>query len=150
MRHRPIHHRGEHFDIHGHCNVTQRYSENPKLGKWVANQRTQYRLYQEEKKSQMTIRRIKALEGLDFAWNIYEARWKQSFNDLADYHDIHGHCNVPSKYSENAKLGRWVATQRYHYSLHQEEKKSQMTIPRIKALERLGFEWNVYGRRKSV
>jgi hypothetical protein len=148
MRHRPIHHRGEHFDIHGHCNVTQRYSENPKLGTWVNTQRKQYSLRQEEKKSQMTIRRIKALEGLDFAWNINEARWKQSLNELADYKYIHGHCNVPRSYSENSQLVWWVVNQRQQYRLYQEEKKSQMTIPRIKALKGLGFEWN--RRRKSV
>jgi hypothetical protein len=69
MRHRPIHHRGEHFDIHGHCNVPRSYSENSQLVWWVVNQRQQYRLYQEEKKSQMTIPRIKALKGLGFEWN---------------------------------------------------------------------------------
>jgi hypothetical protein len=29
-------------------------------------------------------------------------------SELADYRKIHGHCNVPAKYSENTKLGNWV------------------------------------------
>jgi hypothetical protein len=62
-------------------------------------------------------------------------------SELAEYRKVHGHCNVSQKYSENTKLGRWVETQRYQYSWHQEGKTSRITLPRIQALERLGFDW---------
>jgi hypothetical protein len=63
-------------------------------------------------------------------------------SELVDYRKIHGHCNVPKKYSKNAKLGSWVDTQRCQYSLHLKgEKKSQITLPHIQALDNLGFEW---------
>jgi hypothetical protein len=38
--------------------------------------------------------------------------WEDCFSELADYHKIHGHCNVPQSYSEKSKLGYWVATQK--------------------------------------
>jgi hypothetical protein len=49
----------EYRKIHGHCNVPHNYSENVKLATWVGNQRCQYRLQLEGKKSYMTIFRIK-------------------------------------------------------------------------------------------
>jgi hypothetical protein len=45
------------------------------------------------------------------------------------------------KYSENTKLGEWVSNQRSKYGLQLEGKKSPVTVPRIQALESLGFEW---------
>jgi hypothetical protein len=47
--------------IHWHRNVPRRYSENPQ---WVTNQRNNYRLHMEGKKSHMTTFRIQALESL--------------------------------------------------------------------------------------
>jgi hypothetical protein len=133
-------------EVHGHCSVPQRYSEKPKLGKWVANQRYQYRLHQEGKTSPMTLRRIEALESLGFDWGRRGATcpWEDRLSELANYHKMHGHCHVPQKHSENAKLATWVAHQRYQYRLHQEGKTSPITLPRIQALERLGFEWKVF------
>jgi hypothetical protein len=65
----------------------------------------------------------------------------RSLSEVADYRKIHGRCNVPSVYSENVKLGSWVRQQRYRYKRRAEGKKSSMTLPRIQALESLGFEW---------
>jgi hypothetical protein len=130
--------------IHGHCNVPQNYSENTKLGNWVRNQRYQYRLHAEGKTSSMTTLRIQALERLGFEWIVISiAAWDDRLNELADYRKIHGHCNVPKKYSENTKLGQWVIHQRYQYKLHLEGKTSYMTTLRIQELESLGFEWSV-------
>jgi hypothetical protein len=67
--------------------------------------------------------------------------WKGRMSELADYSKIHGHCNVPHNYSENAKLGKWAAAQRYQHKLHREGKPSTMTLLRIQELESLGFEW---------
>jgi hypothetical protein len=127
--------------IHGHCNVPNRYSENPTLGTWVSYQRQHYKLHIEGKKSKISPPRIQALEGLGFEWNSDDAKWKKSLSELADYHRIHGHCNVPKKYSENIQLGTWVGTQRKQYKWNLEEKTSSMTPLRIQALESLGFVW---------
>jgi hypothetical protein len=129
----------EYCKIYGHCNVPQRYSENTKLGKWVTNQRTNYRLHLKGKTSPMTTFRIQELESLGFEWVI--SAWEDRLGELADYCKIHGHCNVPNNYSESTKLGNWVAYQRQQYRLQVEGKSSQMTLSRIEELENPGFEW---------
>jgi hypothetical protein len=129
--------------IHGHCIVPKNYSENTRLGQWVAHQRCQYRLHLEGKTSQMTLPRIQELESLGFEWEWHSpgTTWEDHLSELADYRKIHGHCNVTQRYSENSRLGQWVGTQRHLYRLHLEGKTSQMILPRIQALENLGFEW---------
>jgi hypothetical protein len=131
--------------IHGHCNIPASYSENAKLGKWVTNQRSQYKLHLQGERSYMTLLRIQALESLGFEWDSHSVAWVDRLNELADYRKSHGHCNVPRNYSENSKLGQWVTNQRSQYKSHQEGKASSMTTFRIQALESLGFEWNRFG-----
>jgi hypothetical protein len=130
--------------IHGHCNVPGKYSENSKLGTWVANQRKYYMLHLKGKTSPMTTFRIQELESLGFEWRrIYFPVWEDRLTELADYRKIYGHCNVPSRYSKNTKLGVWVAAQRNQYMLHLKGETSFITLPRIQALESLGFEWKL-------
>jgi hypothetical protein len=104
--------------MHGHCS-------------WVSNQRQQYKLHLDGKASPMTTFRIKELESLGFERNVNGAAWKDHLSELADYRKIHGHCNVPRNYSENAKLAAWVAKQRKQYKFHLEGEKSRMTLSRI-------------------
>jgi hypothetical protein len=133
--------------IKGHCNVPTNYTENMKLANWVGRQRNDYRLYLEGKTSSMTLSRIQALESMGFEWRASLAAWKNRLSELVDYCKIHGHCNVPQKCSEWTKLAMWVANQRTQYRLHLKGKISQITLPRIHALERLGFEWKPSTRR---
>jgi hypothetical protein len=128
--------------IHGHCNVPQNYSENTKLGNWVTNQRSQYRLHLKGKISHMTHSRIQELESLGFEWDCSGTVWEDRLSELAGYLKIYGHCNVPYSYSHNSKLGNWVKKQRNLYRLQQEGKTSSMTISRTQALESLGFKWD--------
>jgi hypothetical protein len=125
--------------IHGHCNASKN-RESSKLGEWVANQRTYYRLHAEGKASPITLSRIQQLESLGFKWEI-SVSWEGRLSELADYRKNHGHCNVPKIYSENSKLASWVSTQRSQYKLHQEGRASPMTTFRIQELESIGFEW---------
>jgi hypothetical protein len=96
--------------IHGHCNVPKSYSEKSKLATWVVTQRKQYKLHREGKASHMTLSRIQELESLAFEWCRYgvtrvATSWKDRLSELADYRKIHGHCNVPMRFSDNSKLG---------------------------------------------
>ena len=50
------------------CLVPRQYAANPKLGNWVSNQRSHYKLYQEGKPSSMTAERIRVLESVGFDW----------------------------------------------------------------------------------
>jgi hypothetical protein len=135
--------------IHGHCNVPTSYSENTKLATWVGKQRQQYKLHLKGKKSQMILPRIQKLESLGFRWRVYTPTWEDRLSELAEYREIHGHCNVPARRSEDTELGRWVENQRHRYNLKLNGKTSPMTPFRIQKLECLGFEWkSLRGRSK--
>jgi hypothetical protein len=136
--------------IHGHCNVPQRYSKNTRLAYWVSNQRKQYHLHREGKESLISPTRIQELESLGFDWGIRTAAWEDRLRQLADYHKIHGHCNVPHNYSKTNKLSWWVSSQRTQYRLHQEGKKSLITLSRIQELESLGFRWKFHSATWEV
>ena len=41
--------------------------------------------------------------------------WNARFQDLNDFKDAHGHCNVPVTYKTNPALAKWVSTQRIKY-----------------------------------
>jgi hypothetical protein len=126
--------------IYGHCNVPERYSEYPKLGTWVATQKKYYRLYQQGKISPITLSRIQQLESVGLEWGSHVTVWGDRLSELAVYHKIHGHCNVPYNYSKSIRLASWVKTQKVNYKLYREGKKSNTTTFQIKALESLGIE----------
>jgi hypothetical protein len=128
-------------EIQGHCNVPHNYPENTKLGKWVGKQRHYYRLHLEGKKSPMTPFRVQKLERLAFEWDCFGAAWGDRLSELADYREIHGHCNVPQNYNGKCRLANWVDCQRKEYRAYGKGKRSFITLPRIQALERIGFEW---------
>jgi hypothetical protein len=120
--------------IHGHCNVPAKYSENSKLGHWVTNQRKSYRLQAKGKTSRMTTARVQELESMGFEWEVGVTGWEDLLSELADYRKIHGDCNVPRNYGENAKLATWVKNQRSTYRLYSKGEISPMTLSRIHAL----------------
>ena len=129
----------------GHCLVPQRYSSNPKLGRWVSKQRDQYRKNTEEKSTSMIAEQIRALNGIGFDWGISKSDlasiWNERLEQLREFKVQFGHCLVPQGHSANPKLVQWVSTQRRHYRLSQERKPSSMTTERIRELESIGFEW---------
>jgi hypothetical protein len=71
--------------------------------------------------------------------------WDERFNDLCKYREKHGNCLVPHTYTENRPLTRWVKRQRYQYKRIMEYKSSSITDERVKALEEVGFVWDVQG-----
>lgn len=52
----------EYENKYGHCNVPQKWKENPSLGKWVSDQRKKWR------DRKLTPERVKRLEILGFTW----------------------------------------------------------------------------------
>lgn len=54
----------------GDCNVPSNYAANPKLATWVKCQRRQYKLFREQKPANITLERIKILDGLGFEWEL--------------------------------------------------------------------------------
>ena len=130
---------------HKNCLVPARYSKNKALGKWVNNQRTQYRLRSEEKKSHLTEARIKLLSEVGFVWSPQGNSWNDRYSQLLEYKAEHKNCLVPQHYSKNKALGTWVANQRKQYRLRSEGKQSFLTEERIKLLSEVGFVWSHQG-----
>jgi hypothetical protein len=74
----------------------------------------------------MTLSYIQELEGIGFEWGTNGA-WEDRLSELADYRVVHGHCNVPQRYKENAMLATRVTTQRRNYRLKLEGKPFPIT-----------------------
>jgi len=119
---------------HGHCNVPATYQGNPILGTWVSNQRTRY--------GRLTRKQIERLEVLGFDWDPRATQWEQTFEALREFHEKHGHCNVPKEsYVGNPSLGRWVANQRTA------RKINRLAREQIERLDALGFDWGRHASR---
>jgi hypothetical protein len=128
-----------------HCSVPARYIDDPKLGHWVMTQRRQYHLMKKGKPTRMTSKKIDQLEQLGFQWSVRPepvGMWNKRFGELKDFKKLHGDCLVPQRYTLNPQLGTWVNTQRRHYKLLKEEKRSCMTQERLQELEEVGFVWS--------
>jgi hypothetical protein len=138
----------------GHFLVPNRYSANPKLGKWVSTQRTLHRKNTEEKATSLTAERVRALDGIGFDWGKsntdLESIWSMRFQQLSEFKVQFGHCLVPPHFAANPKLGWWVKNQRRTYGLHQAGKPSGITEERIRELESVGFDWGTAASIWSV
>ena len=64
--------------------------------------------------SPLTQERIDFLKEIGFAWTIRSRdslgeSWNQRYNELTEFRNEYGHCNVPSRYPPNPELGVWVS-----------------------------------------
>jgi len=77
----------------------------------------EHKFLKEGKKSSMTPWKLQALEDLGFTWARRKGQpsWDARYAELVAYKQEHGDCNVPTKYTINPALGRWVSTQRSQY-----------------------------------
>ena len=76
----------------------------------MSNQRSQYRLRQQDKTSAMTEERIRKLNELEFNWQVYEKQgervpWEERRKQLENYKTAVGDTNVPTNYETNEQLG---------------------------------------------
>ena len=115
----------------GGCNVPVKYvadSNNKCLGLLVQTVRSQYKLRKNNFKKNIFLddRRIAALNTIGFTWDVREDYWEKRFQELKEYKEKHGDCNVPTAKSD---LGRWVNAQRTNY----QEKLTKMArqLPKI-------------------
>jgi len=132
--------------IHGHCRVPKPYPQNPSLGGWVNNMRTEFRKRKEGQQASMTAERIVALNNLGFDWVVdhrlfCDDVWKLRLEELREFHQTNGHCRVPFKYPPNPSLGHWVSDMRAGFRKRKQWQQSSMTAERIAALNNIGFDW---------
>ena len=107
----------------GDCNVPQ--SQGP-LGAWVDKQRVKY------KTGKLSQERADLLDCIGFSWEPIDEAWTARFDELVDFKNENGDCNVPMR---QGSLGMWVANQRSYY------KNGKLSQERIEFLESVGFEW---------
>ena len=64
-------------------------------------------------------------------------------NQLLQFKEEFGHCNVPQRFANNPSLGRWCKTMRTAYKKIQKGTKtnSNLSQDRIERLEEIGFQW---------
>ncbi len=64
--------------------------------------------------------------------------WETMLQQLVEYKEAYGHCDVPITWNDNPRLGRWVHKQRQSY------RKGELDKGRIRRLEEIGFTWYVH------
>ncbi len=78
------------------------------------------------------------MDGLGFAWKHRDrGRWEDRYQELVEFRDKHGHCNVPFEYEEVPKLGAFVNNSRTQKS------SGKLSQERIQLLELIGFQWTL-------
>jgi hypothetical protein len=111
----------------GTAGVPQRCKADPKLSKWVHNQRQRCRDNEQ----------MELLNAIGFEWQsagrFRRSQWEEMYQRLVKYKKLHGTTLVPQRYEADRSLGRWVNKQRTYCKL-----KS-----RVDLLNGIGFVWNV-------
>ena len=73
--------------------------------------------------------------------------WSVRYEELLKFKEEHGHTVVPQHYPV---LGQWVHTQRVHYKLMNQGRKSLMTAEQASKLIKIGFTFEVMPRKKTT
>lgn len=116
----------------GDTSVRSNSREYARLGNWVKMQRR-------DKRIGRAISRARAarLDEIGFVWGFVEpTSWEKMLALLVDFKNRHGHCNVPQRFKENVRFGRWVNTQRMRF------KNGKLAADKKQRLKELGFSWN--------
>jgi hypothetical protein len=115
----------------GNSRVPYRYKKDPALGGWVSRLR--------RNKSKLSKQKVQLLQQLNFAWSgdiekEKRKHWLLMFSKLKKFKESKGHCNVPSKYTPDRKLGRWVEVLRTN--------QWKLDDWQIKKLKNINFKWS--------
>ncbi|CAJ1941107.1 unnamed protein product [Cylindrotheca closterium] len=71
----------------------------------------------------------------------HEERWRRRLQDLRDFKQKYGHCNVPRTFPENVSFGNWIGTVRRLFRRFKKGEATALTRKRIIELHKLGFPW---------
>ncbi len=115
---------------HGDSDVPDRWKPDPEFGRWVSQQR------QRRKKGLIPDAQIHLLDALGFTWEHRErGNWEDRLSEVAVFKATNGHCDIPLRYPENPKLGRFVNAMRT------QRNSGRLSADRIGKLDALGFVW---------
>mmetsp|Transcript_1977 Transcript_1977/g.3123 ORF Transcript_1977/g.3123 Transcript_1977/m.3123 type:complete len:622 (-) Transcript_1977:126-1991(-) len=67
--------------------------------------------------------------------------WDRRYNELLEFKQLHGHCDVPQNYAPNPSLGIWVNKQRMEHKNRFDGKSSALNDGRLARLQSIGFRW---------
>lgn len=87
----------------------------------------------------MTKERIAKLDAIGFTWET-RSTWDNRFQQLQDYYNKYGDCNVPNR-EEYQDLRKFIFAQRHQFKLRQLNGTGSMTDERLKALESIHFDF---------
>jgi hypothetical protein len=121
-------------DRFDHCNVPDKWDENPELAAWVSTQRMF------KKRGKLSPDRVERLQSLGFVWDVREAKWLAMLAELKRYKERFGDCNVPINWKDNPQLARWVSKQR------DRQRAGTLSAERTARLNAIGFVWNLVKR----
>lgn len=118
------------YEMYGHSNVPDKWSENSKLSTWVRSIRMRY------KKKNLNHFEIQQLKKVHFIFDVNESKWYQGYEKLKAFYNEKGHSRVPQN-EANKEESHWVMLQRRNY------KAGKISEEKIKLLNELHFKWNV-------
>ena len=123
----------KYYEQHGNVIISQSYVEDGVwLGKWIAMQRKYH------KQGKLSEKQIDLLRELSFEQeNKIKGSWSDTFEDVKDYWEAHGHLDVPKDTvgKGGVKLKEWLRLQQ------RKKKLGELTEEQISLLESVGFEW---------
>jgi superfamily II DNA or RNA helicase len=124
----------------GHCRIDRKH--RPKLAAWA----TEQRYFREA--GQLSPDKIQLLNDIGFPWEKQTrgwGAWEKRFEELLQYKRQFGHCNVPSNWPANQKLGNWVGVQRKALR----DGGATISEERLKRLKGVGFVWDYQRNTRS-
>ena len=62
--------------------------------------------------SQLTNEQVELLDRLGFRWNVNEEKWMEKLEQIKQFKEQHGHCDVDLLLNKEDALLRWVKFQR--------------------------------------
>ncbi|CAB9496719.1 helicase [Seminavis robusta] len=139
----------------GHCNVPNRYPDDPSLGCWVSTQRRHYKKSLTNPGEGLSKERAAKLVAMGFEWtgeNPRHKNWDMRYEQLKEFKEQYGHAQVPIGFEDNVQLANWTSTQRQEYKNLLKGKPSRLNERRIQLLNEIGFAWELQrgGRRRRV
>ena len=132
----------------GHCDVPRRCSANPALGRWCSDLRQAYNQLKRGEKPTKALSEegIAHLDKIGFKWvGSVRTAFDRRFDELVEFNNRHGNCDVHQNSSENPALGIWCNHLRYAYQQIQKgnQPRRDLSKLRIQKLENLGFQWYI-------
>eukprot|EP00592_Proboscia_alata_P017159 CAMPEP_0194395382 /NCGR_PEP_ID=MMETSP0174-20130528/124391_1 /TAXON_ID=216777 /ORGANISM="Proboscia alata, Strain PI-D3" /LENGTH=415 /DNA_ID=CAMNT_0039191309 /DNA_START=144 /DNA_END=1388 /DNA_ORIENTATION=- len=74
-----------------------------------------------------------------------QSQWEDRYKELVSYVEEFGNARVSTKFAKNPALGNWVSAQRTNYRNVRNINISCKTQRRISLLNKIGFEWSIFG-----